>query len=119
MTYFARLWQVLIGVDLPKIFPKGLLLPHPYGVVISDFATIGSDCVIYQGVTIGSNREGDVPVLGRGVIVYPGAVIVGRLRIGEYAVIGANAVVRKSFPPHSVVAGNPARVIRLETDIED
>ncbi len=50
--------------------------------------------------------------VGRGASIGTGATILGGLEIGERAIVGAGAVVTKSVPPHSIVAGNPARIIK-------
>lgn len=66
-----------------------------------------------QNVTIGKNLgDPGVPRLGRNVVVGAGAVIMGDVEIGDDCVIGANSVVRTSFPPRSVIAGVPAKLIR-------
>jgi len=85
------------------------------GVVIHKDAVIGADCTIAQNVTIGRN-PGDtrVPVLGDRVYVGAGAVIFGEIRIGDDAMIGANSVVLADVPARAVVAGVPARVIRMQ-----
>ena len=49
---------------------------------------------------------------GRYATIYTGAVILPRVRIGEGAVVAAGAVVTEDVPPHSLVAGVPARRIR-------
>jgi serine O-acetyltransferase len=105
----ARMWAALLGVDIGR-WPPGLILPHPYAIVLHDYAEIGEDCVIYQCVTVG-NKNASVPTIGNGVVIYPGAVIVGNVTIGDGAVIGANSVVLQDVPPHRVAAGNPARLI--------
>jgi serine O-acetyltransferase len=83
------------------------------GIVIHRRVVIGENCVIGQSVTIGG-RSGhyEVPVLGDNVIVGVGAKILGPIRVGDNAVIGANAVVIHDVPPHAVVAGVPARIIK-------
>lgn len=85
------------------------------GIVIHKHAVIGDDCAIAQNVTIGRN-PGDVrvPVLGNRVYVGAGAVIVGEIRVGDDAVIGANSVVLADVPERAVVAGVPARLIRIK-----
>lgn len=108
-----RLWSAVTGADIPLNcrIAGGLLLPHPAGVVIHPDAKIGPNCLLMQGVTIGSNRNG-LPVLEGHVDVGPGAKILGDLVIGKHAVIGANAVVLHDVEAGSVVVGIPARTIR-------
>jgi serine O-acetyltransferase len=87
------------------------------GVVIHKAARIGKGCLISQGVTIGgrSGREG-VPVIGDCVRIGAGAKILGNIRLGDYAVVGANAVVVKDVASGAVVAGVPAHEIRRLKD---
>jgi serine O-acetyltransferase len=94
------------GAELPRRATIGrrLWLPHPVGVVVSNKARIGDDCVITQNVTIGDVPTGRkrvppyAPTLGNGVRVSPGAAIVGGVSIGEGARIGPNAVVMTDVP---------------------
>jgi serine O-acetyltransferase len=60
-----------------------------------------------------------VPVIEDECFIGAGAKILGPVRIGTGSVIGANAVVIHDVPPHSVVVGVPARVIRKDIEIED
>lgn len=93
-----------IGAELEDIptFPHG-----PLGVFISNSAHIGKRCVIFQQVTIGSNmlkgskKEG-APRLEDNIYIGCGAKIIGKVRVGKNARIGANAVVVKDVPPNSV-----------------
>ena len=57
-------------------------------------------------------RDGRRIEIGRGAWIGIGAAVVGNVRIGENAVVGANAVVREDVPDFTVVAGNPAQVVR-------
>jgi len=73
-----------------------VFLDHGQGVVIGETATIGDDCAIFQGVTLGSTAKTDGkrhPTLLAGVIVGAGAKIIGAVTVGAGAVIGPNAVV--------------------------
>jgi serine O-acetyltransferase len=84
------------------------------GVVIHDRAVIGEDVMIGPNVTIGG-RSGhyEVPVIGDHVEISTGAKVLGPIRVGNNVIIGANAVVIKDVPDHAVVAGVPARIIRI------
>lgn len=89
------------------------------GIVIHEQAKIGRHCLISQQVTIGGRggREG-VPVIGNYVRIGTGAKILGDIKVGDYAVIGANAVVTKDVARGAVVAGVPARELRREPEPE-
>lgn len=106
-----RFWSIVTAADIPinSRIGLGLLLPHPTGVVIHPDAEIGPDCLIFSGVTIGTRGNRGVPVLGRHVDVGSGAKILGGVRIGDHAVIGANAVVLKDVRAGAAVAGVPAK----------
>jgi len=91
----------------------GLRLPHATGVVIGMGSRLGKGVTIYQNVTIGA-KEGEVtayPVIGNDVTIYAGAVIVGAIRIGDGAIVGANSVVLQDVASGCVVVGAPARPV--------
>lgn len=97
----------------------GLRLPHRGGIVIHPQAVLGNNCEIMQGVTIGNNilkSRDDVAVIGDEVLLCTGAKIIGNVHIGNTVVVGANAVVTKDIPDHTVVAGIPAKEIRTCDD---
>lgn len=56
----------------------------------------------------------DAPTIGDNVVVYAGAKIIGGVHIGNNVIIGANAVVTKDVPDNCVVAGVPARIIKMK-----
>jgi serine O-acetyltransferase len=92
----------------------GLYLGHFGGVVISPYAVLGSNINIAQGVTIGAASRGarrGAPTLGNRVWVGANAVIVGRVTIGDDALIGPGAYVNFDVPEKSVVIGNPGQVV--------
>jgi serine O-acetyltransferase len=110
-----RFWSLVTQceIHLGSSIGRGLILTHPNGVVIHPRAVIGRNCLFMQQVTIGMNRGG-VPVVGDGVEIGPGAKVLGPIRIGEHAVIGANAVVIADVPDCAVVVGAPGRIVRIE-----
>jgi len=108
--------RIMAHAQLPARTRVGarLGLPHDAnGVVISQEAVIGDDCVIYQQATIGTvNGDRRAPVLGNRVFVGTGAKILGPVKIGDDALIGANAVVLSDVPDGATAVGVPARVIQ-------
>lgn len=92
----------------------GLFLGHPFCIDVNAGATIGSNCNIGKCVTIGKENRGrrkGCPTLGNKVWVGSGAVIVGRVTIGDDVLIAPNSYVNFNVPSHSIVIGNPAQVI--------
>ena len=84
--------------------------------LIADRVYISDTNHIYEDVTQPIKRQGLVDhrhvEIDEGCWIGIGAAIVGNLRIGRNSVVGANAVVTRDVPDHTVVAGNPARVVR-------
>jgi len=120
--FFALLNQILFGCDIARgaNIGGGLYLPHPQGVVIGALVSIGKNCIIHQGVTLGARGEEhllDNPVVGDEVEIATGAKVLGGVQLGHFARIGANAVVLSSVPDGGVAVGIPARVLRQRTDI--
>jgi serine O-acetyltransferase len=93
-------------------FGPGLVLIHATGTVINGMVRGGSNISIEHHVTIGAERRMS-PTIGDDVFIGAGAKIVGPIVVGNGARIGVNAGVLHDVPPHSIVAGNPARVVRL------
>ena len=83
------------------------------GCIINTGAIVDHECHLDDGVHIcpGANLAGCVEV-ERYAMIGTGAVVLPRIRIGQGAIVGAGAVVVEDVPPHTVVVGNPARVIR-------
>ncbi|WP_036766284.1 serine acetyltransferase [Parvularcula oceani] len=109
-----RFWSAVTSCDIPlnARIEGGLLLPHPLAIVVHPDARIGPNCLLMHGATLGSRGSGSgLPVLEGHVDVGPGAAILGGVRIGAHAQIGANAVVLTDIPAGAVAVGVPAKVI--------
>lgn len=105
-----RLAIVLFNVNLGDYtdIGGGLYLPHG-NVVVDGLVTIGRNCVIAPWVTIGTNGTVAGPTIGDDVFIGTGAKVLGAIRVGDRAKIGANAVVIDDVPADATVVGVPAR----------
>ncbi|MBS3971991.1 MAG: serine O-acetyltransferase [Erysipelotrichia bacterium] len=114
ISQFARF---LTGIEIhpgAKI-GKRLFIDHGFGVVIGETSIIGDDVMMYHGVTLGSKNLVQTkrhPTIGDRVVLGAGCKIIGNITIEHDCMIGANAVVSKSLPPHSIVGGVPARSLK-------
>jgi serine O-acetyltransferase len=81
------------------------------GIIINPDSVIGSNVKINQHVTIGGSGEGGCPVIEDDVYIGAGAKVLGGIRIGRGAKIGANAVVLCDVPEGATAVGIPARII--------
>jgi serine O-acetyltransferase len=111
------------GIELHYTATIGrrLLIAHQGAIVIHEGATIGDDCVLRQGVTLGSAGDYSAdraPALGDRVSVGAGAMILGGITVGDDATIGPNAVVLGDVPPGAIATAAPARIIRPATPKE-
>ena len=79
---------------------RGLKLPHPFCIVIGTGVVIGDRVTLYQGVTLGFKKG--YPKIENDVLIYPNCTIVGAVKIGSAAVIGANSFVDKDVEKNSV-----------------
>ena len=93
---------------------KRLFIDHGMGIVIGETATIGNDCTIYHGVTLGGTgkeKKKRHPDIGDNVMIGCGAKVLGPIKIGANVKIGANAVVLKDVEKNTTVVGMPAKEI--------
>lgn len=96
-------------------FGSCFVLIHGTGVVINGQVTGGSGILIEHQVTIGAARR-QCPTLGSNIFIGAGAKVIGSLRIGDGARIGANAVVLQDVPAQHTAVGIPARLIPQKQD---
>lgn len=110
--------KFLTGIEIHPAakIAGGVFIDHGEGVVIGETAEIEEGVIIYQGVTLGGTGKEKGkrhPTVKTGAIISAGAKVLGGFTIGEYAKIGAGAVVLKEVPPYATVVGVPARVVRI------
>lgn len=99
----------------------GLYIGHYGHVIINPKAVLGSNINIAVGVTIGQENRGKrigAPIIGDKVWIGTNAVIVGKITIGSDVLIAPNSYVNFDVPDHSIVIGNPARIIPCENATE-
>ena len=107
------------GLEIPsstQIGP-GLYLGHAFGITVNPEAVIGANCNLHKGVTIGQENRGrrkGAPVIGNCVWVGVNATIVGGIKVGVDVLIAPGAYVNCDVPSHSIVLGNPCRIIACE-----
>lgn len=114
--FFQNRISVVFSVDIhpAAVIGKGIMLDHATGVVIGETAVVKDNVSIMQSVTLGGTgkEHGDRhPKVGEGVLISAGAKILGNITIGKGAKVGAGSVVLQEVPPHTTVAGVPARII--------
>ncbi len=113
----VRHYMYKFGFQIGGQIGEGLYIGHFGTVIVSVNAVIGNWCNIGPGVTIGASRRGEkkgAPVLGDCVWVGTNAVLVGNIRIGSDVLIAPGAYVNMDVPDHSLVIGNPGKIIPRE-----
>jgi len=93
----------------------GLFIQHGFATIVAA-RSVGRNCWINQQVTIGFTRPEARPVIGDDVFVYAGAKVLGDIRVGNGARVGANAVVLDDVPAGATAIGVPARVLPPKAD---
>lgn len=122
IQFFTRIGG-LSGLMLKKFYGKkysiiiergakiggGLIIAHYPGIVIGGGTQIGSNCTIFQNVTIGY-RNG-FPVIGNNVFIGAGSIIIGPVKIGDDVKIGAGAIVINDVPNGSTCICEKSHII--------
>ena len=114
--FLKNLTVILTNVSISERaeIGKGLFVAHLGTIVVSHHTKIGDYCSIHQGVTCGGAGRDDQyggPTIGNCVYIGAGAKVLGKINVGDYTMIGANAVVVHDTQPHTSVGGIPAKFI--------
>ena len=119
LKFWARLVshisRFLTGIEIHPgaTIGRRIVIDHGMGVVIGETAEVGNDVLIYMGVVLGGTALENVkrhPTIEDGVIIGSGAIILGPIRIGSGAKVGAGSVVVRSVPSGATVVGVPGRI---------
>ena len=123
--------RFLTGIEIHPAakIGKNFFIDHGMGVVIGETSEIEDNVTIYHSVTLGgispSTNSGEQigikrhPTLKNNVVVGSGAQVLGPIIVGEFAKIGANAVVTRDVPAHAIMVGVPAKNIKTKPEIKD
>src|SRR6185437_8004872 len=98
---------VSLEIEAPSIGP-GFFIQHGDNTFVSA-ASIGANCWIGRHVVIGYSNDTDRPEIGDNVKIYAGAKIIGKIKVGDNAVIGLNTVVLDNVPPNVTLLGVPGK----------
>lgn len=95
-----------------------VFLDHATGIIVGAFSCIGDRVTILQNVTISRKPEhpSQAPRIGRGVLLSSGSSVIGDISIGDFARIGAGAVVTHDVPAGCTAIGVPARLTNCSDD---
>ncbi len=122
--YFQSLTSRTFGSDIHPASKIGVgcVISSGTGIVIGETAVLGNDCMLSHDVTLGGTgkESGDRhPKLGNGVFVGAGATILGKIAVGDGAVINSGSVVTKAIAAFTRVGGVPAKTISVFTPQDD
>lgn len=111
------------GNEIPRqtTIGPGLYLGHLGPRYINANVIIGKNCNINQNVTIGQENRGarkGTPIIGDNVWIGANSVVVGKIKIGNDVLIAPNSFVNFDVPDHSIVVGNPAKIVHKENATE-
>ena len=106
--------QFAVDIHPGAVLGSGIMIDHGTGIVIGETAHVGDNVSMLHGVTLGGSgcvRADRHPKIGPGVLLSAGAKILGPVRVGDGAKVGAGSLVLSDVPAHVTVAGVPAREI--------
>ena len=110
-----RLAQTMVyGIEIGNAVEigEGVNFAHTLGIVIGGDAKIGARVKFLGNNTVGTAKDNGYPVIEDDVVVGCGARILGPIRVGKGAMIGANAVVVSDVPPGAIMGGIPAKILK-------
>lgn len=110
--WYRKMWGMTIGEDVRISRSAKLDRTNPKGIHIGDNTLISFDAAILTHDFVG-NRHVNTYV-GSNCFIGARSIILAGIRVGDHSVVGAGSVVIADVPPNSIVAGNPAKIIRSD-----
>lgn len=117
--FLSQLNRFFTGIEIHPgaSIGKGFFIDHGMGIVIGETTTIGTNCQMFHGVTLGGTGKHQGkrhPTIGNNVYIGMGAVLLGPVKVGNNVKIGANTfVVMKDIPNNVTVVGQNPKIIKL------
>ncbi|MDD1676260.1 MAG: serine O-acetyltransferase [Methanomicrobiales archaeon] len=113
--FLSHISRFLTGIEIHPgaVIGRRVVIDHGMGIVIGETAEVGNDVLIYMGVVLGGTALENVkrhPTVDDDVVIGSGAIVLGPIRVGKGAKVGAGAVVIRSVPPGATVVGVPGRI---------
>lgn len=113
--FTSHVARFLTGIEIHPGAKLGrrVFIDHGMGVVIGETAEVGDDVLIYKGVLLGGTslkKEKRHPTIGNNVVLGSNAIILGAIKVGDNARVGAASVVTHDVPPNATAVGVPARI---------
>ncbi len=104
--------QLSVSIHPTASIGTQVFLDHATGIIIGAYAVVGDEVTILQNVTIGrkSSEPNRAPKIGKGVYLSAGSTIIGNVSVGDFAKVGAGAVVEHNVPAGCTAVGVPARL---------
>jgi serine O-acetyltransferase len=104
--------QLQVSIHPSASIGTSVFLDHATGIIVGASVSIADAVTIMQNVTVGRKQAdgGRAPTIGRGVLLSTGATILGDLKIGDHAKVGAGSVVTHDVPAGCTAIGVPARL---------
>ena len=119
MMQSASSERLQVSIHPSASIGASVYLDHATGIIIGADSIVGDGVTMMQNVTIGRGpeRPARAPRIGRGVYISSGATIIGDIGVGDFAKIGAGAVVTHDVPAGCTAVGVPARLTNCPEDV--
>ena len=112
-----RLWRKYgIEIKTSTKIGHGFVMCHPYNITISPHANLGRNINIMKGATIGlaGGKRPGAPTIGNCVYIGINSTLLRGITVGDDVMVAPNTFVNEDIPSHSIVVGNPCKIIHKE-----